>query len=1276
MATLLINTAIGSASGPMGGLISQAATSLATQAFNGTLFGERRVVEGPRLDNLNMLASTEGAPIPRVYGRARIGGQMIWATRFIETASTTRSGSSGGKSVSSLTRSLGGGSSTDTISYSYAANFAVGLCEGEIAFVRRIWADGKEIDRTTFNHRVHRGGADQQADPLIVAKEGAENAPAYRGLAYVVFEAFPLAAYGNRIPQLTFEVVKPVHGLCEMVRAVDLIPGSSEYAYSVPSLMQSSGGVSVSENRHQLSGASDWTMSLDALQALCPNLKRVALVVSWFGDDMRAGSCRIAPRVETRMKPIAGSPWSCAGLTRDNAQLVSQIDGKPALGGTPSDESLRSALADLRARGLAVLFYPFVMMDVPFGNALPDPRTGAPGQTAFGWRGDIAPASPDGGAAATNEIATFFANDRYRRFILYYAQLCASAGGVESFLVGSELRGVTRARGADGGYPAAAELARLAADVKAVLGAQTKVSYGADWSEFGALSRDDGRELRFPLDALWASPSIDFVGLDAYFPLSDWRAGGDHLDAQVARSVHDRDYLRARVASGENFDWYYASDADRAAQLRTPISDGALGKPWVFRAKDLVNWWSQPHVERVNGAETNATAWVPRSKPIWFVEFGCPAIDAGANAPNVFPDAKQMTQTLPPFSSGARDDLIQIRAIEAFISRFDPACDGFSDAFNPVAPGGWRMVDPERIYLWAYDARPFPAFPMTGDSWSDAACWDTGHWLNGRLEAAPLDRLVRDIVSDMADVAIHDPPLDSIVDGYVIDRPLSARGVLEPLCALFSFDAIASSGALRFRQRRDGKPMRLTADDLAPMQDGALVQVSRTDDSRLPHEISLGFTNSEWDYRSISALSRRVQGASKRHSEAEIALVARLGMVQRAANVWLQDLWIAREGAEAALRPGLVALEPGDLVTLPVGAGERLFRIERASGLFERKITCRAVDMSVHDAPAPTASRASVAAPAMAGAPRVELLDLAIARSDPPTLQYLAAFADPWPGPLALWTSSGASFEFAGMIQRSAIMGETLDVLKAGPVGRFDRANAVRVKMRGGALSSAADAHVLAGRNRMAVRGADGAFEILAFANAELVGENTWRLSRLLRGMGGEEYLAARDAPAGALAVVLDEALVGLGEGQSALGLSRTYAVGPAALDYADKSYVRVSGVAGSLALRPYAPVRAQARRSASGVEISFIRRTRLDGDAWEGLDAPLGEASESYAIDILAGDVVKRTLRSPTQALVYAAADELADFGARQAQLRLRIAQSSTIAGGGFELLADVPIL
>ncbi len=71
----------------------------------------------------------------------------------------------------------------------------------------------------------------------------------------------------------------------------------------------------------------------------------------------------------------------------------------------------------------------------------------------------------------------------------------------------------------------------------------------------------------------------------------------------------------------------------------------------------------------------------------------------------------------------------------------------------------------------------------------------------------------------------------------------------------------------------------------------------------------------------------------------------------------------------------------------------------------------------------------------------------------------------------------------------------------------------------------------------------------------------------------------------------------------------------------------------------------------------------------------PLGEETERYEIDVLqSGDVV-RTLTSDAPLALYAAADELADFGAPQGTLALRVAQMSATVGRGFarEVTVDV---
>ena len=125
------------------------------------------------------------------------------------------------------------------------------------------------------------------------------------------------------------------------------------------------------------------------------------------------------------------------------------------------------------------------------------------------------------------------------------------------------------------------------------------------------------------LDPLSADATIAFIGIATYAPLTDWRDGDTHLDLALSRSIYDADYLKSRIAGGESFDWYYASDTDRESQTRTPITDGAYGKPWVWRAKDLVSWWSHAHYNRPGGVESaSATDWVAESKPIVFSELG------------------------------------------------------------------------------------------------------------------------------------------------------------------------------------------------------------------------------------------------------------------------------------------------------------------------------------------------------------------------------------------------------------------------------------------------------------------------------------------------------------------------------------------------------------------------------------------------------------------------------------------------------------------------------
>ena len=218
----LVTTVVGGIAGFMiGGPMGAQIGMMLGGMIGATLFGP--TIYGPRLNDLKVTASTYGVAIPEIYGTVRIGGNLIWTSGIKETKKSSRAGKGGPKQTT----------------YTYDATFAMGLCKGEVDDVLRIWADSKLIyDNTagatrkpqnpligifktifidffsskkkkkTIKMRLYRGSEDQLPDSLIEANEGVGNVSGHRGMAYVVFEKLQLEDFGNRIPQLTFEVTK------------------------------------------------------------------------------------------------------------------------------------------------------------------------------------------------------------------------------------------------------------------------------------------------------------------------------------------------------------------------------------------------------------------------------------------------------------------------------------------------------------------------------------------------------------------------------------------------------------------------------------------------------------------------------------------------------------------------------------------------------------------------------------------------------------------------------------------------------------------------------------------------------------------------------------------------------------------------------------------------------------------------------------------------------------------------------------------------------------
>jgi hypothetical protein len=475
------------------------------------------------------------------------------------------------------------------------------------------------------------------------------------------------------------------------ILGVHLIPSTGEFTYDTIAYRGAvSGGAPSAINTFHAPGGTttDYSIAIDQLQEAHPECACVSVVCAWFCDGLTAESNRLYPA--TIYANGSFEKWSGSAWVSDNWQVSSlnqassglipipTLDASAVYGGTPSDQSIVRCIRDLKARGFRVAFYPFILMT----------------SSGYPWRGLIT-FSPDCSSAATSAVEAFlgpaarsdFTPDvtnltvayagsptdySYRRMILHYAWLCTVAGGVNLFVIGSELRGLETVRGPawtkagtlDGSgfavwdYPFVAGLAALSDDVRAIFDSQglTKnlsalenlVAYSADWSSWMGFQHP-GENGQWPhLDSLWAHANVDFVCFDNYLPLSDWTTGDNGLDIanwleptpsgawppsgatmsglglSGAPTLLSKPYLKANIEGGEKFNWFYGDgnnlgrDLDpNGSGLEVSLAEGdrlaQSRSPYsagqqILANKQLRWWWNNLHY----AVYDTGSGWAPQ----------------------------------------------------------------------------------------------------------------------------------------------------------------------------------------------------------------------------------------------------------------------------------------------------------------------------------------------------------------------------------------------------------------------------------------------------------------------------------------------------------------------------------------------------------------------------------------------------------------------------------------------------------------------------------------
>lgn len=599
-------------------------------------------------------------------------------------------------------------------------------------------------------------------------------------------------------------------------------------------------------------------------------------------------------------------------------------------------------------------------------------------------------------------------------------------------------------------------------------------------------------------------------------------------------------------------------------------------------------------------------------------------------------------------------------------------------AFNGLGPV-LRNTDPNynSSAYWTAAAAAAGLSGSYGVDWP-VAVTDAGAAEADVPQVAAGSILLSEIVTDLctsagmaeADIDVDDLA-STVVRGYVVGRVATARQALEPLRQVYQFDAVESGAVVRFVLRGGAAGFTLDADDLGAGFEtaGEPMEHTRQQQTELPREVVVAYQSVEADYQAGTQQSQRRVGGSEQTVNLEVPIVLTDQRAAELADALLYLSWVERVRHRFSLTVEHSAIEPTDVVN--IDDGERSYRVRVVDKVQQGTLlSFEAVD---DDAAAYTvnSTAGSTESSSSAGISRAALtnlqpLDLPILReADDASASgyYVAAsgYGVRWPG-CRVFRSADGGTTYADVVDVEAVatMGYAETVLGSYSGGNIvDELSTLRVTLNAGTLATVTRDQLLQGANLAALGD-----EVLQFQRATLVSGTTYDLTGFLRGRRGTEQHLATHA-VGDRFVLLDAATItrvpsGLAQvGQAAVLKGVTFGSSLAA------AYERDFTNTGA-GVKPLAPVQLAAgyTGTSGSYAVRWVRRSRIPHEWADYIDAPLGEATEAYLVELLRAGVLQssQTVTSPSATVTSAQAGDV-----------VRVRQVSATVGPGFEATVTI---
>ncbi len=549
----------------------------------------------------------------------------------------------------------------------------------------------------------------------------------------------------------------------------------------------------------------------------------------------------------------------------------------------------------------------------------------------------------------------------------------------------------------------------------------------------------------------------------------------------------------------------------------------------------------------------------------------------------------------------------------------------------------------------------------------DGTNYDRGHWLNGRISSTTLAEIVAQLTARSGLERVDVSHLYGLVTGYMIESVESCRQSLQPLMLAYSFDSASPGELLSFFSRGESAHWPIAEEQCVDLDGEPVLSFTRAPKAETAERVALTYVRADFDYLPGATEASLPGAAEPTTDQLALPIVLSEGEAEAIAGRALTEANVARESLGCTLPPSDLALVAGDVLAVERSGTTDYFRIDRIEDSGPRQVTAVRVETGVYRAS--LVSETARRAPVLTNSGPVDaiFLDLPLLTGDEnPVWPYVAAARSPWSGPVAVYSASqDYGYRLDGTLRKPAVFGETLEPLASAVPGLWSEAQ-LRVRLAVGKLESRSAADVLSGANVAALRyGGEGDWEVVQFRSAELVASREYVLSGLLRGQAGTDGIMPAVWPTGTRFLLLDGAASQIRLPAQARGTERHYRVGPDNRAYDDKSYGHYVEVFDGVGLRPYRPVHLAASRLANGtVAVTWLRRTRIDGDNWNAPDVPIGEEAETYLVKVWReGAVVREETVSSTR-YAYLAADQAADGGSTA--IDFDVAQVSARFGPG----------